>query len=105
MAGEIGIDPTHLTLRKLAWMYEGRHQFAETVDKLGWRQSLSLIAAVRNTTATKKTEYLDPMTFFPYGRQSQSEPAKEKRVTSGIALTSDNCVSILTSLFGIKADD
>lgn len=80
-------------------MVEGADEHEKSIDHLRWNATFATIAAISNTTRTKKADLQDPLTFFPYREELKQAGAVRG---NGIRLTRENVCDVLGALFGAK---
>lgn len=64
----MGIDPGELTIRELMWMFEGR---LDTVDRMAWNHTSSMIAKLHNVNCTKQKDMIQPQNVNPYAKRDK----------------------------------
>lgn len=78
MAGYVGVDPTPFTLRKLCWMYDGRHDVEDGNTR-------SMLAAIYNTVSKKWIKPSDFVAEKVTEDQAHEMSEEEKVMSMGIA--------------------
>lgn len=79
MAGYVGVDPRPFTLRKLFWMYDGKHDVEDGNTR-------SIMAAVYNTVSKKWIKPGDFITEKVKQARSQKVTEEDQVMSLGIAL-------------------